>query len=207
MTTTLARRHPRGMHPKERVMQRFPGGKGSTLPEYLEQAEVEALIRAAPNPQAALLMLTQWRSGLRVTEALALEASDLVLESDRPTLRVRQGKGSKTRLVPVHPELSGAYRTVLAFGGRREGRIVEAGRTTAWRWTAEAKKRAEELGAIAPGRKVSTHTLRHSAARHWLAHGVPINIVSRWLGHKSLTTTLIYLEILPDPLGDIARVP
>ena len=29
----------------------------------------------------------------------------------------------------------------------------------------------------------------------------------RWLGHSSLQTTLIYLEILPDPLGDINRVP
>ena len=40
-------------------MQQTSGGKGSTLPEYMEQAEVEALIRAAQNPQAALLMLTQ----------------------------------------------------------------------------------------------------------------------------------------------------
>ena len=50
-TTTLARRRPRGMYPQQRRMQQNSGGKGSTLPEYLEQAEVEALIRAAPNPQ------------------------------------------------------------------------------------------------------------------------------------------------------------
>ncbi len=82
------------------------------LPEYMEASEVEALIRCAPNGAAALLMLIQWRAGLR-----------------------------------------------------------------------------------------------HSAARHWLASGIPINVVSRWLGHASLQTTLIYLEVLPDPLGDIERVP
>ena len=50
---------------------------------------------------------------------------------------------------------------------------------------------------------MGTHTLRHSAARYWLSSGIPINVVSRWLGHASLQTTLVYLEILPDPLGEI----
>ncbi len=79
--------------------------------------------------------------------------------------------------------------------------------STAWRWVKIALKRAVELNQIPYGRKVATHTLRHSAARHWLASGVPINVVSRWLGHASLQTTLIYLEILPDPSGYMERVP
>ena len=64
-----------------------------------------------------------------------------------------------------------------------------------------------EIEAIPEGMKVGTHTLRHSAARHWLSSGIPINVVSRWLGHAGLQTTLIYLEILPDPLGEMGRVP
>ena len=50
------------MYPQQCQMQQNSGGKGSTLPEYLEQTEGEALIRSSPNPQAALFMLTQWRS-------------------------------------------------------------------------------------------------------------------------------------------------
>ncbi len=46
-----------------------------------------------------------------------------------------------------------------------------------------------------------------TAARHWLASGVPINVVSQWLGHASLQTTIIYLEILPDPIGYMEKVP
>ncbi|PKB62793.1 MAG: hypothetical protein BZY67_03335 [SAR202 cluster bacterium Io17-Chloro-G1] len=56
-------------------------------------------------------------------------------------------------------------------------------------------------------RKAATHTLRHSAARHWLSSGIPINMGSRWLSHSSLQTTLIYVEILPDPLGEMGRAP
>ena len=67
------------------------------------------MIGGAPNPQAALLMLIQWRSGLRITETLALEASDLVLESDQPTLRVREGRAARPgwcRSIPSLRELT-----------------------------------------------------------------------------------------------------
>ena len=97
--------------------------------------------------------------------------------------------------------------SALAFGKIGQGPILEASRSTAWRWVSSALERAQGLGAIPEGRKVGTHTLRHSAARHWLASGIPINVVSRWLGHASLQTTLVYLEVLPDPLGEMDRVP
>ena len=70
-----------------------------------------------------------------------------------------------------------------------------------------AVKRAEELGVIAPGKRTGTHTLRHSYARHLLMNGIPINYLSRWLGHSSIQTTLIYLELVPDPTGSLAAVP
>ncbi len=210
MTTTLARANGRKPTPKQRVMQQRASGNvaaRSTLPEYLEPAEVDALMHAAPHGHARLIMLEQWRAGLRVSEALALEVSDLQLDGDNPTLRVRMGKGFKDRIVPVHPELCAAFRQVIDFGNVRwGGRLVNTTRSTAWRWTKDALTRAQDLSSIPVGRHVGTHTLRHSAARHWLASGVPINHVSRWLGHASIQTTLVYLEILPDPSGYMERV-
>ena len=117
------------------------------------------------------------------------------------------GKGGKSRLVPVHPELRRALKNALAYGDISQGRIFDAHPTTAWRWVKTAVKRAEELGAIPPGKRVSTHTLRHSYARHLLMNGIPINYLSRWLGHSSIQTTLIYLELVPDPTGSLAMVP
>ena len=133
--------------------------------------------------------------------------ADLDLDGDNPTLRVRSGKGGKSRLVPVHPELAAALRTRLDFGDIRRGPIFDTSRSTAWRWLKLALDRAIQLNQIPSGRKIGTHTLRHSAARHWLASGVPINHVSRWLGHSSIQTTLVYLELLPDPSGYMVRVP
>ena len=178
----------------------------SPLPEYLEQKQVEALLVQAPHAQARLLMLAQWRAGLRVSETLHLEVPDLNFTQDNPTLRVRHGKGNKERLVPMHPELASAFRHFLDYSDKK-GRIFSRSRTSAWRWVQSALERAQQLRQVPQGKKVGTHTLRHSAARHWLASGVPINHVQRWLGHASITTTLIYLEILPDPVGYMDRVP
>ena len=95
-------RRPRGQHPKPRG----PDGRkrsAKKLPEYLEAHQVEALIRSAPNPRARLLFLIEWRACLRISEALALESRDLSLDGEFPGLHVREGKGSRPRIVPVHP--------------------------------------------------------------------------------------------------------
>ena len=205
-TTAIARRRrPRGQHPKraESGQELVP----KPLPQYLEAHEVQAIIRAADDPRARLLMTEQWRAGLRVSEALALEVADLSLDAELPTVRVRSGKGRKSRIVPVHPELRVAFSMALAYGNVSEGRIIDVHRTTAWRWVQKAVERAEQLGAIPLGREVGTHTFRHSYARHLLLNGIPINYLSRWLGHSSIQTTLIYLELVPDPTGSLAMVP
>ena len=203
-TQTIARRRrPRGVH-RKRPDQEVAVQK---LPEYLEAGEVAAIIRAADDPRARPLMLEQWRAGLRISEALDLEVSDLSLNAENPSLRVRSGKGRRSRVIPVHPELAAAFRLALSYGTVSDGRLVDIHRTTAWRWVQAALRRAEELGAIPSGRRVGTHTLRHSYARHLLMHGIPINYLSRWLGHSSIQTTLIYLELVPDPTGSLAAVP
>jgi len=209
-TTALARTSDRKLSRKQGVLQQRASGnvaRRTSLPEYLELAAIDSLLQLAPHAQARLIMLVQWRAGLRISEALALEVADLDLDGDNPTLRVRSGKGGKSRLVPLHAELAVALRTLLDYGNLKRGPLFDASRSTAWRWLKRALDRAVELNQVPPGRYVGTHTLRHSAARHWLASGVPINHVSRWLGHASLQTTLIYLEILPDPSGFMERVP
>ena len=52
-------------------------------------------------------------------------------------------------------------------------------------------------------RRAGAHSLRHSAARHWLVAGrVPLNVVSAWLGHANVQVTLrIYLPIVGSDYG------
>ncbi len=107
----------------------------------------------------------------------------------------------------MHRELQAALRSALTYGSIGQGRLVDVHPSTAWRRVKAAVRRAGELGAIVPGRKIGTHTLRHSYARHLLMNGIQINYLSRWLGHSSIQTTHIYLELVPDPSGSLDRAP
>ena len=148
------RRRPRGTHPKRSDNSSQP----RKLPEYLEAHEAEAIIRASDNPGAKLLMIEQqWRAGLRIAEAMALEVADLSLDAEPPTLRVRAGKGNRSRIVPMHRELQGALRSALSYGSIGQGRLVDVHPSTAWRWVRAAVRRAEELGRSYPAQDRHTH--------------------------------------------------
>ena len=137
-----------------------------------------------------MLFLLQWRAGLRVSEALDLEVEDVNLRGNQPSIRVVSGKGGKPREVPVHQELVVTLQFYMC--AIKRGRLFPGiSRPTAHRRFKEAMATAQRRRLIGPKRGCSNHTLRHSAARHWLVSGVPINVVSAWLGHANLSTTMV----------------
>lgn len=112
--TPLADRERRGMQ------QKPTGNVARPLPEYLTASEVDVMLDCAPHEDARLLMLIQWRAGLRISEALALTWADVRLDEEQPTIRVRRGKGNRPRMVPLHSELrrsrSSSSRTTRGNG-------------------------------------------------------------------------------------------
>ena len=186
------------------------------LLHYLEPKEIEILIDYAADQSrmAANFMLTMWRAGLRVSEAINLEARDLRFKTDRPQLHIRNAKGHKERFVPAHPELRRTLTEHCQYTKRRgtlplfivERSGQQASRQTGYEWVTRALVKAIRDRALPIGTVVSPHTFRHSAARHWLAQGVQINTVQLWLGHSNLDTTLIYLSLIPDAGGSMDKV-
>jgi hypothetical protein len=65
----------------------------------------------------------------------------------------------------MHRELQAALKSALSYGSISQGRLVDVHPSTAWRWVKAAVRRAEELGAIVPGRAQDRHTLCGTAAR------------------------------------------
>ena len=150
------------------------------------------------------LLLLLYGAGLRIGEALALPASTLPTGE---TIRV-MGKGAKTRVVPLLPEVSRAladYARVCPwplpageplFRGLR-GRPLEAG--VVRRAVRDARR------ALGLSERATPHALRHSFATHLLGRGADLRSLQELLGHASLSSTQIYTAVDAAHLLDVHR--
>lgn len=150
--------------------------------------------------QALLLVL--YGCGLRISEALALPRDAF---SANTSLRVT-GKGNKTRLVPILPEVTEAVETYLQacplvptpdelglplFLGTHGRRLH----------TNVANRQVRQIReALGLPSSLTPHVLRHSFATHLLANGANLREIQELLGHESLTTTQRYTSVDPTTL-------
>jgi site-specific recombinase XerD len=163
------------------------------LPVVLGAEDVQRLLECARPLKQRVILSTFYAAGLRVQEALHLKASDI--DSTRMLLRVGCGKGAKERLVPLSPRLLEelrrywkAYRpSDWLFPGKTPDRPL--GETTVQKACTRAAKEAGLQQRVTP------HVLRHSYATGLLEAGVDLLTISRLLGHRSFSTTLIYLHV------------
>lgn len=163
------------------------------LPIVLDLSEVESIFAVTKNlKHKAILMLT-YSSGLRVSETARLELTDI--DSKRMTVMIRQGKGGKDRysiLSQTTLELLRQYwrkyrPTKWLFEGQKKNDHITS--HTIQLVFYAAKKRA---GITKPA---SVHTLRHSFATHLIEAGTSLHHVQLLLGHRSPTTTTVYLHV------------
>jgi integrase/recombinase XerD len=179
---------------------------GKQLPRALTVEEVDELLeqparRNTPEARRDKAMLELLNAtGLRVTELVSLDVTDVALESDPVTVRC-VGKGDKERVLPlpgpvvdelrqyifhIRPKLVRNRREQALFVNRRGERLTRQG------FWLILKGYAREAGlddAITP------HTLRHTYATHMLAGGMPLRYVQDALGHASISTTQIYTHL------------
>jgi integrase/recombinase XerC len=152
----------------------------------------------------AALMELLWGTGLRVSEACALDTTDI--DRDRygvPMLIVRRGKGGKQRQVPVVSGADDALRAYLAIrsdlAATGDALFVNAGGE---RLTPRSVQRMVKRWSIAGGIRATAtpHGLRHSYATHLLDGGADLRAIQELLGHASLSSTQIYTKVSLDHL-------
>jgi site-specific recombinase XerD len=184
-----------------------------TLPLVLSRAQVATLLAAVREPRYRTLLTLIYHTGLRVGEAVRVEVRDLRdTDTPHPRLHVRCGKGGKDRLVPLAPAMIVQLRAW--WKTHRHPQFLFPGPTCGWReraQPADAAARAPRhlsvsavqntfrLARAATGlpAEATVHTLRHCYATHLLEEGVSLRLISQYLGHGSLETTLIYTHLTP----------
>jgi site-specific recombinase XerD len=186
--------------------------RDSHLPRVLKAPEVARLLDSIPtdgvggvggvggplNLLDRALFELAYACGLRAEEIVSLNVADI--DHDAEQLRV-EGKGSKTRFVPVgevalkavrlyleraRPVLCGGSEQAALFlsrSGRRLGTSDVRRRLRAW---------ATRAGVPAG---ISPHALRHSFATHLLDGGADLRSIQELLGHSSISTTQVYTRV------------
>lgn len=177
---------------------------GKKLPDTLSFEEIEKLIGALDlskdeNVRNKAMLETLYSSGLRVTELINLQISNLFMESEYVKVI---GKGNKERIVPIGSEALKHIEIYLEHVRRklpqypkfsdvlflnRRGKPIS--RVMVF---LVIKKLAEEIGL---NKSISPHTFRHSFATHLIEGGADLRAVQQMLGHSSITTTEIYTHL------------
>jgi len=171
---------------------RYPKTKRK-LPVVLDLSEVEALFSVTGNIKHKAILMITYSSGLRISEAARLKITDI--DSKRMMLWVQQGKGGKDRYTILSQTALECLRQYWRqyhpkewlFEGQKEGTHI--GISSIRQIFLGAKKRA---GITKPA---SPHTLRHSFATHLIEAGTSLHHVQLLLGHRSPTTTTVYLHV------------
>ncbi|MBI3851172.1 MAG: tyrosine-type recombinase/integrase [Verrucomicrobia bacterium] len=184
-----------------------------TLPLVLAREQVAALLGAVQQARYRTALTLIYGTGLRVGEAVRIELRDLRdTHTEHPRLHVRCGKGGKDRYVPLAPALVVQLRAwwkthqhpVFLFPGpssgwRERAQPADAAQRTERHLSVSAVQNTFRLARAASGvpAAATVHTLRHCYATHLLEEGVSLRLISQYLGHASLETTLIYTHLTP----------
>jgi integrase/recombinase XerD len=162
------------------------------LPFVLDLSEVESLFSVTKNLKHKAMLMITYSSGLRVSETAKLKLTDI--DSTRLTVRIT-GKGDKDRYSILSQttlehlrQYWKKYRpTEWLFEGQKKDDHISL--STIQSIFQAAKKRARIT------KPVSVHTLRHSFATHLIEAGTSLHHVQLLLGHRSPTTTTVYLHV------------
>ena len=180
--------------------------------DWLTPDEFQRMLTAAGHPRRRhagiverdqLVLLALVTTGLRRSELIALDWRDLDLDGPRPSLLVRRGKGGKPRRQPLAPQVADGLRQLREQKGPQSNDPVFcglAGGRLQPKVLAAIIRRAVEGARIE--KKVTAHTLRHTAAS-WVRQATgDARLVAEYLGHADLTTVSRYAHVAEDELHE-----
>lgn len=167
--------------------------------KYLTAEERKLFLAASLNATRKQKSVSHvlYYTGCRVTECLNLEYKDFDFSNQTIVIKsIKKRSRIHFRSIPVPDTLLNDLDNIFGIRElqqretRRNERVWSYGRHGVTHFI----KQIMRDGGIKEGAHAVPKGLRHSFAISALEQGVPINLISRWLGHASLETTLIYLE-------------
>lgn len=162
-------------------------------PMVLTLEEVAQFLAAAKPLKARMLFTTMYGCGLRVSEVIRLQVTDI--DSQRMVIHIRQSKGRKDRYVPLGTTLLQQLRDY--WRAARPTSFLFSGSQADKPWNIAKVREEFRIALRIAGIETpcTTHTLRHSYASHCLQAGMQVGTIQQILGHANLETTATYTHV------------
>jgi site-specific recombinase XerD len=199
-----ALRHPEHAALTQRVLAIPRKRAAKRTVTFLNPVETQALLDAPNRSTWAgrrdhALLLTAVQTGLRISELLGLTRADTQLGTGAHVRTL--GKGRKERVAPLTKQTVAVLRAWLRettdqpesalFPSRDGGTLT---RDAIERRLAQHVDTAQQACPALRSKRITMHTLRHTAAMNLLTAGVDTSTIALWLGHEQERTTHIYLH-------------
>lgn len=166
--------------PRERKPKRV-------IKNILNEEEIKTLFKATKTIREKAIILTLAYSGLRVSELSNLTPRDLNFENRQIT--VRQGKGSKDRIVNITDACAKTLKKYISDKQSAMDDIIFSKQPIIRRTLKRITKRTDITKRVHP------HSLRHSLATNLLLKGCDLVTIQKQLGHSDVKTTTVYLQL------------
>jgi site-specific recombinase XerD len=163
------------------------------LPIVLSREEVWSLLDLVRRDKPRMSLILMYTCGLRVSEAVHLRPQDI--DSQRMVLWVRKGKGGKDRSVPLPSYTLTQLRTYWLKYKPKKWLFPSEHSMSAITKSCVQRCLTATLRRSNIRKNVNCHTLRHSYATHLVEAGVHLRMIQSLLGHKSLSSTFIYIHL------------
>lgn len=193
------------------------GKSEGRIPKFLKDDDLKSIFSVQnPNKKSGLrdkaILLTLYSTGLRVSELVNLNITDINLKTGEFAVI---GKGRKVRTVYLSPAAIASLQKYLAtrrdnfkplflrYSGKKME--IEDADGDSLRLTVRSVQRLVKKYALSAGLAVDAtpHTLRHSFATSLLSQGADLRSVQELLGHSNLSTTQIYTHVTNKRLKDV----
>ncbi len=174
--------------------------KRRKLPVILSQKEVWQIIHTPRNIKHRLMLMAAYSAGLRASEVLDLKVEHI--ESKRMLVRVEDGKGGKDRYTLLSKRFLTELREYYRIHRPKDLLFAaKSGKRLRYETIRSVYEKAREKAGVKRGNGI--HTLRHCFATHLLEAGCDIRKIQLLLGHRSLSSTLIYVHVSRQTLSAI----
>jgi integrase len=170
-------------------LKRFKQEKGNSI-RFLKADEQKRLLEAASS-QYRRLFLVAMRTGLRRIELLNLARHNLDFENNQ--IKLVSSKTKVVRYLPILPQIKEILLELVAKVATDNEPLFKAKNEKPF--SIDAVVQAFTRARVAAGLKVRYHDLRHTFATDAVAAGIPVFVISKWLGHSSVKMTEIYTHL------------